>query len=43
MSWQAPFNLCEHDWAGLGAYSHTYNRFSDNNIRDLRDRANPWP
>jgi len=42
MGWEKPGNMCWHDWASLQPWSHEYDRFSNNNLDQLRDWANPW-
>ncbi len=43
MGWNSPADMCLHDWAQLDPWQYEYDRFSNNNIKSLREQANPWP
>lgn len=38
MSWKSPPSACPHDWWALDPSGHMYDRFSNNNICELRNR-----
>jgi len=42
MFWEKPPWLCRHDWYALDPYDQGYDRFSNNNINQLRSCANPY-